>query len=812
MEPISWWCRIKHMALKTFSRSLLFVVLVFAFVMLTLPLAAQDEGSITMDVQAGYDGYYKTEHLLPVFVTLTNDGPLVEGELRITLGSRASGNRVVYNTPVSLPTQSNKRVPIYVYPVGFISGLTVELLNENGRSLLESTSNPLRQKAQESLLYGVVTPTPGNLDYLEDVTGGRSEATVAYFNLDDLPELPPAWNGLDVLVLHDVDTGQLSAGQMDALEKWLHTGGQLVVAGGVGWQKTAASLADILPVAITGSETVEDLPALQAVIGEPFRDPGPYLVTVSSLTNGEMLLHEDGLPLLAKRPFSLGNVFFLALDPSLAPLLDWAGSEIVWAQVAESIPSLSPWAGGIQNGWAAVEAVSSLPILAMPPVFQLIAYLLIYIFIIGPVNYWVLKRKNRRELAWVTIPIMVFVFAGLTYFIGFQLKGNDTIINQMSVVTGEVGSEDVRVDTLLGLYSPRRRSYDVVLPADSMARPLSSYGSNNASVEAITRGSELILTDVRVDVSGVETFVVESVRTALPITSKATLVAQDGKIELLATIRNDSEQTLENVVLLIGANAVKLGDLKPGQERSTTETVGSVNESGLTLLNPSGYGSPLMRNSSAIVGTSNYYDDPVAFPKFQLLQALEDEYLAGNTTTSNNNLMLTAWTDETQLETAVQDQVYDSLATTFYLLEVPLLDELEGTRVVVPLNLLNWTILGSNNMYSESVTDFYMPASSWMEVEFTPWRELADLTVQNIEIHLENQSGQTHLTLPSVRLWDWQAEEWVDLEDAGWGQTAVTDPQTFLNEENTMRLRLQNKGQTSLDIRQFFPILTGDLK
>ena len=812
MEQTTQPMRIKSMKPQHFFRLILFVIVVGIFAASVVPLEAQDTNGVTMTVQAGYDGYYKTGSILPVIVTAANDGPPIEGELRIVQGSRASGDRVVYNTPISLPTQSNKRVFMYVYPVDFNKDVEVELLDENGRSILKTTSNPIRQLPQDSLLYGVVTPEPGNLDYLEDVTGGRSEAAVAYLNLDDLPDLPPAWNELDVLVLHDVDTGQLSAAQMDALTAWLSTGGQLVVAGGAGWQKTSTALADILPVSITGSETVDDLPALQTATGEPFRDPGPYLITTSSLTNGELLLHEEGLPLLAQRPFGQGSITFLALDPSLAPLLDWAGSGIVWANVANGVPTLSPWSDGFQNGWAAVSAVSSLPSLAMPPVLQLAFYLLLYIVVIGPLNYVILKRKNRRELAWVTVPVLAIIFSGMAYLTGFQLKGNDTIINQMSVAIGEVGSENVRVNTLLGLYSPRRRSYNVLLPIESMARPITeNFSGSGASVEAITRSSDLILSEVRVDVSDVETFVAESVQPALPLTGKGVLGVKNGDIELTATIRNESDRNLENVTLLVGSYAVEVGDMAPGEEVSRTEVVATIRESGLTSFFPSGYGSPLMQNASAILGTTNYYDDGAAYPRYQLLQALEDEYLAGGNLSANNQLLLTVWTDEPQLETAVQDQAHATYSTTLYLLEIPLQDDLSGSTIMIPLDLLSWTILGSNNMYSESVRDFYMPQSSWLEAEFTPWPQLASLAVNDVAIQLSTQSGQTSSPIPTIRLWDWQAEEWVDLDDVQWGETAVPNPQRFLTKDNTMRLRLQNKHQTELDIHEFYPLFRGEL-
>jgi hypothetical protein len=809
MEPIH-----KRMTLKPFTR--LFSLILFLLMMAgaIMPTAAQETNGLAMRVLAGYDGYYKTRTWIPVLVNVSNEGPPIEGELRITHGSDAAGDQVVYNTPISLPTQSNKQLFMYVYPQGFSTSIEVELLADNGRSLLKAPSNNLRQLSSDGLLYGVVTPEPGNLDYLEDVWGGRSEAAVAYLEMDQLPDLPSAWNGLDVLVFHDVDTGQLTPEQQESLTAWLNTGGQLVIAGGAGWQKTSTAFADMLPVAVTSSETVADLPALQTAVGEPFRDPGPYLVTMSSLSNGEMIFHESGLPLLAKRPFGQGAVFFLALDPSLAPLIDWAGSEIIWAAVADNVPNRASWADGFQNGWAAVSAVSSLPSLAMPPVFQLAGYLLLYILVIGPLNYVVLKRLNRRELAWVTIPALVLLFSGIAYLTGFQLKGNVTILNQMSVASGEVGSENMRASTLLGLYSPRRSSYNVMLPIESMAHPISDNYTpgSSSSVAAITRSNDVILSEVRVDVSDVETFVADSVPPGMPISGRANLRVDNGDIKLSATIRNESETNLEDAVLLIGTTAVAIGDIPAGKEIITTEVVGAVTASGSPSFYAPGYGSPLMANADTILGTVDYYNDREVFPRWQLLQALEDEYLAGAGRTPSSQVTFLAWTDEQLLETVVQDEDFSSHATTLYLLEMPVQDDMDSGELTVPLNLLNWVVLGSNNMYGESIRSFYMPELSWMEVEFTPWAELDGMKVDDVAIHLSTQSGQTSSLVPTVRMWEWDTDEWVDLDEAAWGETAVSDPQRFLNDDNTMRLRLQNKSQVGLDIEAFYPLLTGELE
>jgi hypothetical protein len=321
----------------------------------------------------------------------------------------------------------------------------------------------------------------------------------------------------------------------------------------------------------------------------------------------------------------------------------------------------------------------------------------------------------------------------------------------------------------------------------------------------------LVLSEVRVDVSDMETFVAESIRPGAAVSGQATLGINAGNIELTATIRNDSDQLLENATLLIGSYAVKLGDLAPGAEVSTTEIVGAVSASGVPSFSPTGYGSPLMANANAILDTNDYYNDREAYPRWQLLQALEDDYLAGGGTTPTSRVTLLAWSDAPQLETAVQNHNHNSYATTLYLLDMPVQSEWGGS-LTVPINLLNWTILGSNNMYSESIQDFYLPDSAWMEVEFTPWPELASLAVADVAVHLSSQTRTSGQPVPSVRLWDWQADEWVDVDGVVWGETAVPNPQRFLTDDNTIRLRLQNKGAAGLDIEAFYPLLTGKLE
>ena len=299
---------------------------------LLLRPTAQDDG-LTLSARAGFDGLFKESAAVPVVVSARNDGPLIEGEIRVAVDS-SDGGQVIYTAPISLPTGSDKRVTLYVHALPFAGDLTVQLVS--GATVVAAVeTNALNMTPRDDLLYGVVTADPGGLAFLETVTGGRTGADVAFLDLADLPDVSIAWRALDVLVLDDVDTSRLTAGQLTALRAWAENGGQLVVTGGPGGPKTAAAVADLLPVTVGGVESADDLPALRAFGGAPFAAPGPYTLTGSSLRAGELLIHEDGLPVLAHTPLGLGGVTFLALDPKLAPLAGWVGHALSLIHISE---------------------------------------------------------------------------------------------------------------------------------------------------------------------------------------------------------------------------------------------------------------------------------------------------------------------------------------------------------------------------------------------------------------------------------------------------------------------------------------------
>lgn len=790
--------------IPSLSKKTTFLIGLLLYVLIGLtPVQAQqtEQKPIEITASGGYDGFYKQSSWTPVYVHLTNTGASVEGEIRLTVGDF---NSIVYNAPISLPTQSNKFVTLYFFSGSYPTRIAVQLLDNDDNLIVETTTDPLTSLAKEELLYGVVGAEDSNLEFLEKLVGTGTKAGVALLDIAELPDIPSALSALNVLVFSDVDTAQLSPTQLTALQSWVDSGGQLVITGGPNWQKTTAVFHDMLPVQVTGSQSMADLPALSTLVGEPFRDAGPYLVAVSSLQTGELLAHQDGLPLLARRDWGRGSVYFLALDPKLAPLADWNGRQTLFAPIVAHIPPLLAGSYGIQDGYSAKSAVETLPNTSLPSGVELSCFFGFYILLVGPVNYFVLQRRNRRELAWATVPALVVVFTIIAYLIGFQIKGNQVIINEYAVAYGRVGSDQIRVQTVFGLYSPKRAVYDLRLPGDVLATSLSQATNNSDSnnFEAITFGNDVVLSRVRVDVSGVEAFVADSYQPMPPITVEANVSNSGSTFTVQIFVQNQSQIDLSSVTLVFGGTAVALGDLAAGESKHYTEPI--------TLYSSdySSYANSLAYNASTVLGSSDYYNDPNLYGRYQFLNALTNSYSSVSTTSVTPSLQpsisLLAWSTEPQVDVDPGIASYETRGNTLYIFDIPFENNINPENATISLPFLNWQILNQEGMYDSTITNFNL-GGGWVEIEYTPWPEFQNISFEEMSINLIQD--YTTNDPPRLSVWDWQKEKWVALENVAWGETAVADTTPFLNATNSVRIRLEDTTYGT-SIASVYPILS----
>jgi len=78
-----------------------------------------------------------------------------------------------------------------------------------------------------------------------------------------------------------------------------------------------------------------------------------------------------------------------------------------------------------------------------------------YILAVGPLDYWLLKRWNRREWTWLTFGLIVLGFTGLAFGLAQKWKGRALRINQATVVDADYETGTIRGTAWTHLFSAR---------------------------------------------------------------------------------------------------------------------------------------------------------------------------------------------------------------------------------------------------------------------------------------------------------------------------------------------------------------------
>ena len=755
--------------------------------------AAQENPDLTMQVEVGFDGYCSADSWCPVRVILSNEGADVDGELvmPVEISSGGGTRSDLYTRQVVLPAHSRKAYFLHAPPVGVSSRsrLKVELRLDGKETVTRRPSVEWLDETER--LYGVVSSDPSAFGFLPLVAPVGGGAQVAHLDLGSLPLEPLGWESLDVLVLNDADTTVLSGDQRRALDTWIDHGGHLIVGGGAGAARTAAGVADMLPVAIGGTRSVDSLDALGELIGAVSAQ-GPYAVAETTLQDGDVLIQQGDLILLARRSHGAGRVDLMAYDAGLNPLSEWDDLAHLWDWIVGTGAS-RPQRFAVRDGYSAYEAVNSVPGRGLPSILHIMAFLLVYVLLIGPVNYIVLHKLDRRELAWLTIPILIVGFSGCAYVTGFQLRGHSAIVHRLAMVYVPDEASVGRSYQLVGLFSPRRTNYDVWVPG-ARVRGIPAeyyYGSSAQSALYLREEAEgVTIGDVRVDVGGVEPFMVEGYQEISPVEADLQLV-ESGGLWLEGTVRNGAT-ALKDALVIVGSNEQRLGDLDANEEVNIRVPF-------YTLVGPGGYVPNL---PDLIIGTGNYWEDPKLHRRYMLLQSLFAPYARtyggtnpGTTSVLDAGAYLIGWDEEdTPLLVEVAGRPYSTEDMTLYVYALPLNRAAEGAEITIPSTLVTREVVEVSGQVETWPEGFYMAPESSVTFRFT-WSvvDLQQVDAFVVEVRDGGYYG-TGAIAPDVSLWNQETGEW-DRLDIAWGINRIADVDAYVISSGSVLMRMETGDQ-----------------
>lgn len=561
----------------------------------------------TLNADAGLDSYYKPDRWVPVQCTITNQGQATRAEIAARFQQGMESGHEYRIPEISLQGSANIRHTLYAKaPPGFAPQSLFLTFYQDGRA----RPNPVRPRLNpvgegDWLVVSVgSSETASRLKLLTTAainnaaprarpwtsSSNRHQINVAVL---DPGKIPDRWQGLeaaDMVVLGDVGEREFTPEQQVALRDYVTSGGTLVITGGVNWNRlTTPFYADLLPVRVTGGATVSLLPGLRTLAAQNVTGGRRFALCTSTPKPGsEVRVAQGSMPVVAKARRGSGQVVYVAFDPSLPPFDTWAGLTDFWKRVmadqppAPILPTLSvaegydeygpygytAYAGAQARLAQAPYAISQLDI----PAFYIVAlFLLAYIIVLVPVNYYILKARDKKEYAWLTTPAIVLLFSVGAYMIGYGFKGGRTLLAKVAVIEARAGQDSAPTLTYAGIFSPRKTSYDIQLAAEDPAGQAEASttlisepgGSRGAAPMRVIFGETQKVDDFAVDMWAMRVLKTEGI-TRLGKGVTAQFTRQGGRFT--GTIRNDSPYDLDDCYLVAGNQPTPMGTLAAGRQ------------------------------------------------------------------------------------------------------------------------------------------------------------------------------------------------------------------------------------------------------
>jgi hypothetical protein len=813
------------------------IALVTAIVLITsfsAPNAsrAQTGGAIRMRIDGGFASYFKEEAFVPLRITLTNPDSAFDGELFVR--NTRDGVAERYSQRVSIGANATRRVTLFV--PGDSNSFEVNLANNAGVVLSDTAI--LRRLGPNDRLIGVVSDPPDAFNFSGDTTAVfGSGAYVSPFALADLPDRGGALDALDVLIFNAVDTAALSTDQRNAITTWVLGGGHLLIAGGAGASLTRTGLSDLAPAEVGASLINGDLRGLDALT-QPARISAPAPVPTATVPlapltqirpGSRVLASAPETPLIVRRTLGRGVIDQLAFDPSAGPLRGWNGQATLLQALFGGYAS-----SRLQPVFteSAQSAVAALPAPQLPSPLIAFAFLALYVLIIGPINFLLLRRLKRTSLAWVTLPLLTAMFTGLGLAAGFQLRGSRPQTHSLSVTLADVQTQQRRVYSLTGVFSPRPLRTDIDI-GRSVLTGIWPDGSTSESAKPIfvEVGDPGAIRMFDANPSGVRGLSavgdanasreIEALVTYVPPSS----ASSDPMIDVRVT--NISEDNLRSCAVLAGLDYTAFGDLSAGATQSARVTLRTNHPQTRAVVNGFGTGGPTYYASryhgTTTSGSSSSQPTADDFP-FEFNGAASQDALVNWQTFEAGSLnqeariglvravlrpdfvsrgaSIACWRETPPVDGA-QPAIANAQRVDHHLVIWHTRTEPHVVQPseVIPIEAYAWELSDASAPAAIDSAGLNLQPGDYV-LTFAPWFDLRTTSAETeIELELEITSGPGSTTNSEfdIDYYDWQSGEYKQLarrQRTGRFTDAITGATISANGEARLRLSIRDEGLT----------------
>jgi len=568
MKKLTSRYRVALIAIITFG-------IVFSF---GAKIQAKDTSKFDVKIGVGFNDNYKIGYSTPVTLTIKDKYKDVNGEVEIRVPS-SQGKYMSYVKPISMQKSSEKVITINV-PVGANRAKYTLVIN-NGKDKVYQDSFDIGMTSNNMTGFiGILSDDSNSLSYINQLPSPMGVSLLTkVIKLDEknFPEDIFTLGAFDVLVINDFDTSKLSKAQYKILKLWINNGGTLLLGTG---QKNTKTLGIFKDDFIQGS--VKDVKTINTSIinsmGTNGDNKNDTQIEVLSLgvKDSTVLMEDKNVVLVQKLSKGKGEVGILAFDLSQAPFVNWSNNSAFAQKLIEIINpnimnkvSLS-MNNGQNNSYLYGDIVNKFSELATAKTSSFYLILFIYILIVAPLNYFQLKRLDKREYMWISVPVIAIIFGILVYVSGSGTRLSKVTTNMVSVLNIDK-SGNTFSDTYAGILNSNKAKIKIVGKNGEKILPVSD--PNNISSSGQATGNDVMEAKIFATENGGLEY-----RNSSILQNKILQIQEDpiniGKLEadismkngdLVGTIKNSTNLDFYDVYVITPSTYYIITDLKSGK-------------------------------------------------------------------------------------------------------------------------------------------------------------------------------------------------------------------------------------------------------
>lgn len=444
---------------------------------------------VSMDVTYGYKNTAKRGRFLPLTVNLENHSAKdFEGVLRVkTLEPDFQGynGRVEYDTyeyeyPIRIPSSGQVTEEFSVSLGNGVDQMYLTLLDGEEQEVLRKRLKLDLNMDTAELFIGVLSDTPDRLLYFDNVGIHYStlRTRLIQMSADTLPSSEMELDQLDVLLINNFDTGELSRDQVNAVWEWVQEGGLLLFGLGSRAEDTLRAFGrELVEYPLPQPETYEVNMGVEYAVDSPAESTISLVCTEAALTGGSEYLSSDELSVISG--ITLGNGMAAVAVYDFGDIEEFCRSNISYVDNLfttllgeERINRLTNSAdsSGSSQFWAVQGLITSGDISSLPKVGLYASLAVAYVILVGPGLYFFLKQRGLGLHYHMAVVILSVCCTGMVLLMGTVTRFEGPFFTYATI--RDASSDGISETSYINMRSPYNKPYSVEIDPSYSLYPL----------------------------------------------------------------------------------------------------------------------------------------------------------------------------------------------------------------------------------------------------------------------------------------------------------------------------------------------------